>query len=103
MTKKEIKLLKNEINNLSLTKKLLDRLEGFYYYFNWQADQENKIHIHSCGDCCYGSGKHFETENGKNGVWIGPFDDVKIAKEALKRIGKSNVPTCKRCISGKVK
>ena len=83
MTKKEIAKIKTETKDLELTTSLLNQLEGYYYYFNWQAQKENKLHIFNCGHCSYGSGKHTDAEKGENGVWIGPFERKSTADKIL--------------------
>jgi hypothetical protein len=83
MTKNQIEKIKSETKDLDLTASLLNKLEGYYYYFNCHAKQKNKLHIFNCGHCCYGSGKHTEAQKGEKGVWIGPFDSDTTADKIL--------------------
>jgi hypothetical protein len=83
MNKKQIEKIKSETKSLDLTTSLLSHLEGYYYYFNWHAKQNNKLHKFNCGHCCYGSGKHTEAQKGEKGVWIGPFDSDSTADKIL--------------------
>lgn len=50
----------------------------YYFYHNWQAGKENKIHKGSCGYCNYGTGMHQNMNRGENGVWIGPFSTLDL-------------------------
>ena len=85
-------------------KKKPEKKNEFYYYFNWPAGQENKIHYADCKICKHGKGKNKEKIPGKNGVWVGPFqfiDDVinTIQNKFHKTLPK--VPFCSKCFKGK--
>ena len=56
---------------------------NYYIYDNWKAtDREGpKIHKWSCGHCHMGFGKRINAKKGENGVWIGPFDTIKFARD----------------------
>lgn len=56
----------------------------FYIYYNWHANQDNKIHRGSCGFCKYGFGT--KGIRGKKGVFIGPFSTPELAEEFLKML-----------------
>lgn len=100
MTKKEIKDARKKLPENSVFNSIINQKEGFYYYFNWMAGIENKLHYCECGHCAFGSGKRDDSENGKNGVWIGPFESRKIAKEALKiRFRLDHVQECGPCLN----
>jgi hypothetical protein len=61
----------------------------YYFYLNWTAGKENKIHRADCGHCNFGLGKRSKQVNGSHGVWVGPFASQTLAKEIIsKRFGK---------------
>ncbi len=80
---------------------IFERMEGYYYYRNWKAEKENKIHIHSCGNAQYGSGTTRVKEAGKNGVWIGAFKTKELAQEKIKFLFGINAEYCNCCYSKK--
>lgn len=101
MTKKEITKIQTETKDLELTTTLLKQLQGYYFYYNWQSDQENKLHEYNCGHCSYGSGKRKDAEQGGNGVWIGPFATKEIANRIIKeKFNIAKVQHC-RCLKSK--
>lgn len=51
----------------------------YFYYHNWTANQQNKIHKSDCPNCNYGFGMRIDQVRGENGVWIGPFETVELA------------------------
>ena len=55
----------------------------FYFYHNWQAGKENKIHKGSCGYCNYGSGMHQGNIRGLNGIWVGPFSSLVLCNDYI--------------------
>ncbi len=71
----------------------------FYYYHNWRANQENKIHRADCGYCVYGTGRMHQTPivRGEHGVWIGPFSTLQLCQDYVNDLG---LPpnTCQVCI-----
>lgn len=70
----------------------------YYFYHNWQAGQTNKIHIGSCGDCKYGTGKHQTVNRGENGVWVGPFSTVELCNTYIvQKLKLEPVELCKCC------
>ena len=101
MKKKEIQDARILLKSNQVFNKIISHKVGYFYYFNWQSDQENKLHYCECGHCAFGSGKREDSEQGKNGVWIGPFKDRLIAKEVLKKYIKNigEVIDCKPCTS----
>lgn len=71
--------------------------DGFYYYFNWHAGEQNSIHWCKCGKCNYGIGSKKNINRGEHGVWIGPFDKLKYANDFLEKQLSKPVIHC-RCI-----
>lgn len=71
----------------------------FYYYHNWKAGQQNKIHKGHCKHCRFGFGKHVDAKRGQNGVWIGPFKNVSILRKYLSGFlpSKMDAPLCDHC------
>ncbi len=72
----------------------------YYIYTNWQAQdkEKNLIHRWNCGDCRMGFGKHKNAEKGKNGVWIGSFENIKLAKLfAIQFLNDKKIDCCKKC------
>ena len=70
---------------------ILQKIRGFYLYYNepTKSTKEVNIHSHTCGFCKWGSGSGRQNaEPGRNGVWIGPFKTTvqaeKFANETLK-------------------
>lgn len=62
----------------------------YYYYMNWRAHQDNKIHKATCGYCNYGTGMHQNVNRGENGVWVGPFSSLDLCIEHVQN--KLNLP-----------
>ena len=84
-TRAELKKLEKQIVSGELTKKtneILKKLRGLYLYYNEpnKNDKSLKIHTHFCGECCWGAGKQPKSTPGKNGTWIGPFNEINQAK-----------------------
>jgi len=71
----------------------------FYYYQNWQARQENKIHKATCGHCRYGSGRNHNhiISRGENGVWIGPFSTLDLCIEYVGNHLNNEIHFCNCC------
>ena len=65
---------------------------NYYIYDNWQAADRDapKIHKWNCGHCHMGFGKRQNAHKGANGVWIGPFDTIQLARNYFKL--KFNIP-----------
>ncbi len=90
MKGQNIILLDNLLEYFESVSKILIKKRGYYFYFN-KPNRKSKtvlIHIHHCGECCYGNGKIGKSKPGKNGVWIGPF----ISKESLTEFVNDNFP-----------
>jgi hypothetical protein len=73
---------------LTVTLNADDKEELFYFYYNWQAGQINMIHRGSCAKCKWGTGMRVEVKRGANGVWIGPFSSVDLAKNYVRKYHK---------------
>lgn len=59
---------------------------GFYIYYNEKRDSNLVIiHSHFCGHCEWGKGKRKNKQDGKNGVWVGPFYKIKHARNFCKK------------------
>lgn len=98
MRRKEIIKARKLLKSISVASLIIENLEGYYYYFNWQARQENKLHYCECGHCAFGSGKHENVQLGNNGVWIGPFQTRVIATQQLAEHFRINeVEDCEHC------
>jgi hypothetical protein len=81
----------------------IQEVEGdiYYFYHNWQAGQDNKIHIATCGFCRYGTGRNLQTPptRGENGVWIGPFSTLALCQDyIIKTLKINNPPQCSVCL-----
>lgn len=64
----------------------------YYVYHNWQAQKNAAtIHKYNCGDCQSGNGKRAVKIVGKNGVWIGPFDNKDLAEKFILKIGINKI------------
>lgn len=84
------KVEKSEFSDCDEVLKILKKIEGYYFYYNWTAGQKNMIHMHYCKACNYGGGKNREKTVGKHCVWIGPFKTKDLAKEKVKeQFGKN--------------
>ena len=73
----------------------------FYFYHNWRAGQDNKIHSATCAFCCYGTGRNLREapKRGKNGVWIGPFSSLDLCRDYISNKLEIPIPeNCTRCI-----
>jgi hypothetical protein len=104
MTKNDIRKARNSLKINPIFYEIINKKDGFYYYYNWQAGEENKLHYCECGHCAFGSGKHADSKEGKNGVWIGPFENRDIAKVSLKtRFNIGDVEDCGHCVDDKPK
>ena len=99
MTKKEIQQARKILRDFSTLSKILDNKVGYFYYYNWQAGQENKLHYCECGHCAFGSGKQEDVNLGDKGVWIGPFQTREIARQNLREqlYINSNIENCEHC------
>ena len=86
MTKKDIQQARKLLKNFSISSQIIENKVGYFYYYNWQARQENKLHFCECGHCAFGSGKQEGAILGDNGVWIGPFINRDIARNTLQNI-----------------
>jgi hypothetical protein len=70
----------------------------FYYYQNWQAGQNNKIHLASCHICNHGTGMHQNVQRGLNGVWIGPFSSLQLCTQYVTEQLELPANHCNFCI-----
>ena len=71
----------------------------FYYYHNWKAKMDNRVHLNSCKNCNNGMGMRTNTIKGKNGVWVGPFSTIELALNwATKYSNKPNPIKLHNCI-----
>lgn len=72
----------------------------FYFYHNWRAGQENKIHKATCNFCRYGSGRNFTNppNRGDYGVWIGPFSTLEFCHNYIANKLQIAIPdNCTKC------
>jgi hypothetical protein len=55
---------------------------NYYIYENWKRESELRpiIHKWNCGFCHMGFGMHQNADRGRNGVWLGPFDELEFAR-----------------------
>lgn len=63
----------------------------YYFYHNWKAGKENKIHKGDCPQCNFGTGKREKQTRGLNGVWIGPFSTLDLCHTYI--ADKLNLPS----------
>ncbi len=73
--------------------------ELFYYYRNWQAYQNNKIHRATCGKCQYGTGSRANVNRGQNGVWIGPFSSLALCEQFVEQELHQEPNHCNLCFN----
>lgn len=100
--KEELKRLEKSLDTLTLGLNLLKKGIGFYVYFNkpTEKDRTFKIHHSSCGNCAWGTGKIKSSIPGKNGVWLGPFENTTQANEFMKlelKIPQTKIKNCNCC------
>jgi hypothetical protein len=84
-----------KVHQLALDNQPID--PGFYYFDNWTAKQDNKIHKGECGECKFGLMIKGKQVRGEKGVWVGPFATVDLARDYVKRLLKP-VPEIHNCI-----
>ena len=101
-SKTELKRLEKSLDTLTLGINLLKKGIGFYIYYNKPTENSRnfKIHFSNCGNCAWGTGKISNAEPGKNGVWLGPFENPMQAKEFMileLKISNNRVKNCNCC------
>lgn len=104
MKNKDLKILDNLLEKLKLSSEILISKRGYYIYYNepTKATKNVKIHTHDCGFCAWGSGRGIDTkESGKNGVWVGPFNNLKQARIFAENILNSVKISNHGCIDNK--
>jgi len=85
MNRNSLIKLDNHLENTILSNQILIEKRGFFIYYNKpnKKTKQLKIHQHFCGQCSWASGKISKKNTGKNGVWIGPFKDIKYIKKFI--------------------
>jgi hypothetical protein len=72
---------------------------SYYIYHNWRAKRNQyTIHKSECGHCQNGEGKFENIEHGLNGVWIGPFVEMKYVEDYITKYGATKNIEKDRCI-----
>ena len=86
--------------NMEVELNIRQEEELFYYYQNWQADLENKIHRATCRFCVFGSEMHHNIliARGENGVWIGPFSSFEQCQHYVQNRLHLPPTPCQVCI-----
>lgn len=71
----------------------------FYLYQNWQAGTKKRLSLHyaECIKCNKGTGVPKKKITGMRGVWIGSFDNQKLAEEYVETIIGGKVKYCSFC------
>jgi hypothetical protein len=100
--KEELIALEKWLDSLKIGFNLLKKGIGYYVYFNKPTQKSRifKIHHSSCGNCAWGTGKISKANPGKNGVWLGPFENPMQAKEFMiieLNIAQQNIENCNCC------
>jgi len=76
-------------------------LEGvklsFYIYENWTAENKARIHRAGCAFCNNGQGIHPQKEEGRNGMWHGPYATYAEARRAAGRLQGRALSNCRKC------
>ena len=70
---------------------------AYWIYENWAIDKA-MVHIGECPFCRNGRGIHPGREEGRNGRWHGPIEDLEQAR-AQARILKKNARDCEFCLA----
>jgi hypothetical protein len=96
MTRSQLLRFSNNLNPDILTDRILINKKGYYVYFNEPNKKKRtiKIHHHTCGNCCFGSGKLPKGESGRNGVWIGPSNSVNNLVKLIKVLLNESPKIC---------
>jgi hypothetical protein len=68
----------------------------FWIYENWTIDRA-VVHYGECTFCKNGRGIRPIKDEGRNGKWHGPFDDLARARETAKSLNK-NAKDCGFCL-----
>jgi hypothetical protein len=88
--------------NLVVTAKNKNQPDLYYYYHNWRAKKDNKVHIGGCKNCNYGFGMREKKTIGRNGVWVGPFATEELAINWAEKYSQKEMPvTVHSCIEKK--
>jgi hypothetical protein len=102
MTKKQLIKIDKALDVDLIKDKILIKKRGYFIYYNDpnKSTKEIKVHTHTCGFCAWGSGNGRTSKKaGKNGVWIGPFENPKQAKIFAKEIIKPIKVSYHKCIT----
>lgn len=54
----------------------------YYYYHNWTANHDNKIHKGSCPICNNGLGQ--QEVQVRFGSWVGPFQSLELVESYIR-------------------
>lgn len=99
MSRKELKTFDNGLNNQIDVDRMLINKRGYYVYYNKpnRDSKPLKIHLHTCGECCYGIGKQTNAEQGRNGVWIGPTHSIEALQMIIQDMLGDETTICSCC------
>jgi hypothetical protein len=103
MTKEELFQIDKDLDPKSKKDSMLIQKRGYYVYYNKpnKQDRHLMIHHHTCGNCCFGTGKYSEAEAGLNGIWIGPSETITSLQNHVADIFKEEAQLCSSCINNK--
>lgn len=70
----------------------------YYVYENWRVRLDKAVvHRSDCGHCNGGAGTNKPKEQGRNGVWHGPFATYQAALQFAHSTGRPDVRPCRKC------
>lgn len=86
MNRRKLIILDKSLNVFQPAQEILSKKRGLFIYYNKPNRKTKlvKIHKHFCGQCAWASGKMGKKNVGKNGVWVGPFSEMKFVEQFLK-------------------
>lgn len=70
---------------------------SFYIYENWAAENKARIHRADCVFCNHGRGIHPDKQEGRNGMWDGPYATYSEVIAAARRLRGRVISDCKKC------
>jgi len=75
---------------------MVEKIMDYYIYENW-THKRTMIHEGRCTFCNKGKGVHKGSTN-KNGQWLGPFKNLKIAELTAIKLKRETTSKCSRCL-----
>jgi F-type H+/Na+-transporting ATPase subunit beta len=67
----------------------------YWVYENW-THKRARMHKAACSFCNHGRGMQVD-DSGRNGRWLGPFQDRELASKALQGTGQFDRASCAVC------